>query len=1620
MFTKLFRPKLHKQNKHERHFAIQKLIDVNDDHVKERVKRARSMRRKSLEEAFGASTPAASAGGGGGKAGEALAGDVIGQLLSSGSTGKRGSLRPLRSMRRMSTLSSTAPTASVTRLLTRTTSKGKAIRANAQKILGMSVTTQSLMPSTVARLLQRDRGHEKAIVDTLDSIEVTVHGVRANGAYTTSNKLTYVQVNWVNKRKRRFTIRRNKKVKTALREGTDNPVWGPDSGRFMFENCKQGGKVLIKVKELHSFGRRVNVGTAKISGKMIPRDGTQVTFDLQLKLERSKKIKAEIRVTVGKNIFSEPAIGENGYWPPITVSSEAGYLFSSDLAPERRKSLDAPTSTSSSDENRPKFIILSVLNARGVFDADSSGTSDPYVKIGFDTTPVMERYVTKTKNMTRFPVWNQRFFLRVPEDSGCRALVLTVWDRDVFSSPDFLGAAAIPLSAISRGGALNDYEIELKRRITPDTAGESCHIHPRATNDLGVIRVQVSELVEQPELFSQLVPFGEIKVGVGLSLARNVHVAVVAARHLFRIDGGGGSCDAFAYVSVDNAPSNEFCRTSTVSNTLHPVWNDGIGEVFTLIARPGAGRVMIDLYDRDIIGTTLMGQAHVSLAGLPADGSWAEMVTPLYGKDVNRNFLVGGTDASLAWNSPDRIKGEIIVRVSSTLAPYPNLQRPPAIAERDRYKNQHMTNKYLYVQALSYAGMPMRHNMTSTNARIVMSLNTHKQLVYGEVQKDVMSDFDFETDVHAFPKTHLSRTLTIQLLSELAPVYGSKQMFDFSKHVMQKMGFMKDEPDEAKKKKDAAAAGDDGDAKLSVEEGERFMSGVPIGFVQIRIDHMKVGDLKRHKIKLNTMLNEKSWLQAKEGALGEIELVLGCGYLKKAPLDLRVIDRAARPTLGTFMFNIESVIGDPTPNWNIAPFVAALPSRQAPTGRNKFGKHVAATVMWDGREENIVSSHELFQFHITEATGDVRVLFTSPDVLNGGSHLLGAVSIPIQTIMESPGRSVDAWYNIVPPNSSFLTEEEMASPSHAMCVYLRSKRILSDWQGYARLRVSFSATRAEWKWYLRQSPPEQKCSHVPDTVEGVVTSFNRLVESVLSPVKLYARAAVFVAAHPSRHKMNAAWFTWHTTCCWIFRSEIVSSFFLLWLVSGMFFSGYCAHIIAEEVYGAMSAFEGDANGGEAVQLRLQVKDLNRKKNRKFRTFKDALLEQERLLKLRAKGRAVEVSAQAVKKGMKERKAKRAQQGVDDELPNLPVMPANFAHYVLSVLISNNPAELVLSFIQSAVWKLLKIIKDAGATLVRFDKVITSGGPRLMPSTCKSIGSQLETLADTLDRPVHAITWDNVALSQYFSMLSIALTFTACLVLLIFRKFVDVVDYYSPIRLWHLVWIVGVVPVLPFTAPFVIRNCIGVETFLQTIGMYVPVVPVSLNTIRAVRDNILAEFKDDYAVLRARAKQEFEQQRKVAHADSAKARRAKIRSRYESNSGNPIVWIRSALSRAPTSMAVIHARRVRAFMRPGEGPAPDFTIFREDAQVGRSVAFGFGQIVSYLLAIPLTILTAPARILAATMEHRLNLLDTLARIRADECFAGNLPLPFGEQKIEIVSENQKALGGGKNVVKVENH
>jgi hypothetical protein len=423
------------------------------------------------------------------------------------------------------------------------------------------------------------------------------------------------------------------------------------------------------------------------------------------------------------------------------------------------------------------------------------------------------------------------------------------------------------------------------------------------------------------------------------------------------------------------------------------------------------------------------------------------------------------------------------------------------------------------------------------------------------------------------------------------------------------------------------------------------------------------------------------------------------------------------------------------------------------------------------------------------------------------------------------------------------------------------------------------------------------------------------------------------------------------------------------------------------------------------------------------------LEKSRLKKLLKKGRDVTISHEVVNEGMRRRKAKRARLGIDDELPTVTnvLLPQNVINYIVAVVTSSNPAEIVLKLIQKVIWKLLKVIKSAGTTLVRIDKVITAGGPRIMPGLCQTVGSRLEALADALDRPVQLFSWGNTTLTIYFALLTCALTFALCCALYAFQKCFALIDYYSPLRIWHLIWLVGIAPTLPNVSNRLVQAAVSLDTGIQlVVGLYVPVRPISLFTIKAIKESLDVQLKDNFKVLYETVKKDVKAE--LAKRDFLKAKQAedKIASahrRFQKNKSNPIFWLASAVQRAPTQLNMMHEARMRALMVPGYASPPDVSIFREEVDVGRASVHAFGKLLAFAIAVPIRALNAPMGVIKMYSEKRLDVFDTSTKFCALNwmSYKRQSHLAFGSRKsvvTPVAADEIERSPSGTRLVDVE--
>ncbi|XP_012937160.2 rasGAP-activating-like protein 1 isoform X2 [Aplysia californica] len=117
-----------------------------------------------------------------------------------------------------------------------------------------------------------------------------------------------------------------------------------------------------------------------------------------------------------------------------------------------------------SEATGQSFVFVTVMEGRDLAPKDKTGYSDPYVTVScFDETKA-----TSKQKKTRFPEWNETLEFLLPEDTCIADLsvIVTVWDKDNFSSDDFMGQIHLNSEDVTHGTIRNWHAVA--RRPTSD------------------------------------------------------------------------------------------------------------------------------------------------------------------------------------------------------------------------------------------------------------------------------------------------------------------------------------------------------------------------------------------------------------------------------------------------------------------------------------------------------------------------------------------------------------------------------------------------------------------------------------------------------------------------------------------------------------------------------------------------------------------------------------------------------------------------------------------------------------------------------------------------------------------------------------------------------------------------------------------------------------------------------------------------------------------------------------------------------------------------------------------------------------------------------------------------
>ncbi|XP_037935358.1 uncharacterized protein LOC119669516 [Teleopsis dalmanni] len=106
---------------------------------------------------------------------------------------------------------------------------------------------------------------------------------------------------------------------------------------------------------------------------------------------------------------------------------------------------------------KKRALVVNIKQCINLIPMDNNGSSDPFVKIQLKPDPHKnKKYKTSIKWRTLNPIYNEEFYFEAsPHDLTKQMLIITVWDKDIGKSNDFLGSLIIGYN--SKGNRLQQF-----------------------------------------------------------------------------------------------------------------------------------------------------------------------------------------------------------------------------------------------------------------------------------------------------------------------------------------------------------------------------------------------------------------------------------------------------------------------------------------------------------------------------------------------------------------------------------------------------------------------------------------------------------------------------------------------------------------------------------------------------------------------------------------------------------------------------------------------------------------------------------------------------------------------------------------------------------------------------------------------------------------------------------------------------------------------------------------------------------------------------------------------------------------------------------------------------------
>ena len=1299
------------------------------------------------------------------------------------------------------------------------------------------------------------------------------------------------------------------------------------------------------------------------------------------------------------------------------------------------------------NERRGRYYVH-VMEASNITPMDGWSGSDAYVKIGGDSMPAKERYKTKVKNDTCFPRWDERYLVDLTSNDS--ALVFTVFDRDFGNADDFCGACGIPLECLPQDGSYRTFNLPLGTRINPRSAGEEVVFEDYERRlDVGFLKVSVARMMEPLETQNKILDacggFGSITLedsGNLTKYARRGHVRVLAGRYLLPVGNTSKDlCDPSVTLQVDNAPKFERFATSVVYDTSTPVWNEGLGETFTLLVRPGAKELILCCVDRNFSGQVEMGRGHVNLLNVEANGDWTSSEVAIYRPDPkDREMMIPS--------------GLVSVQISFSRPPFAEIMEPPVIDADKKMLNVHDPSLYLYVQILRIRNIALPAYRKSTDVYVNLTTNTNLLPVKGRVQEDIKSTAEFDTEVFSLPMNPMTTSFRVRVVAELKSVYFGVALVKAWKQ-FQKYLYGKDGADDGGMSfidEDGDGELDDPDEALTIKAEDFFalkkfyVGGTKIGEFTVNTSGLAIGEMRKTWAKLVPLKNTTvyGFLNKAGKQLGHAEVAYSIGRRSLPPADLENTFGAARPRIGNLSIQIKSVIGgvlnsgNPVKDMHYKQNVLKNANEK---DEGLLGTHISCAVILESFEENFRTAFESATFPVTEIMGEIRVvLFARDPVTTAFTKPVGVACVPLSNILASENHELDVWANVIPTDEDGLSAQDLVDVEREMFMRERNKKTATKkWQGYCRIVLKFTPMIKKSSWYLRQMPLERPKEKPEDTVIGIINALSRLTIAILGFPHIVMQSFAWLSLWPLREtfalRLYFAFF--YTVLCFYLRGDILGAFLPLLCVVGLLFVGYTSRIVEDKDDAPVSCFGINEDGSEKEILRAQVIDEFAKTKAIEKEIDEEIEDLYEYSRLVHMGKSHKEASRVV--GNKAAKRIKADRENAELSGNNPVQ--KLRNVIKSLSSKSNPMDAVLKIVKKLLAFCINVVKTITKTAMSLDQV---QAPKILSGPCLAVIVPLDLISQPLERIIGVFDWRDDNLSHYSAILMISIAIICGIALKIALEIRYYMDLYSPVRLWFFVWFLGVVFLIPQVSkaclfPIVVLYEHSIQYNISASGIHVPAVCLrSIQEVDKLTKGRVAKLFEGTAEEREKARDDLFQNRKkkylAAKAAELKKRRMKSTAALKGFSSNPASFFGILMGRSLTAKQELHRSRLEklfvknpnalaaAAMKTKEGgmeeefmEKPDFVKIA-DIKIKSTASKGAifllylpKLIVSNAVAIPRRIILSPMVIYAALEK----VVPSKQQVKANfkKMFA---PMSKDEKKVKGVGKvrNPRILKNGE--------